>query len=65
MMKRTLLATLTALALGSIASSAYAQTELRMSWWGGNSRHQATLQALEKFHEKYHACRDPQDFQVS
>ncbi len=53
MMKRTLLATLTALALGSIASSAYAQTELRMSWWGGNSRHQATLKALEKFHEKY------------
>ncbi|WP_202983418.1 ABC transporter substrate-binding protein [Vibrio furnissii] len=52
-MKRTLLSTLTALALGGMAASAYAQTELRMSWWGGNARHQATLQALEKFHEKY------------
>ncbi|MFJ2976318.1 ABC transporter substrate-binding protein [Kluyvera sp. NPDC087067] len=27
--------------------------ELRMSWWGGNSRHQATLKALEAF-EKTH-----------
>ncbi|MCG6399698.1 ABC transporter substrate-binding protein [Vibrio fluvialis] len=52
-MKRTLLSTLTALALGGMAANAYAQTELRMSWWGGNARHQATLKALEKFHEKY------------
>ena len=49
------------LASGVIASlllsctSAWAQqpVELRMSWWGGNSRHQATLKALEAF-EKTH-----------
>ncbi len=27
--------------------------ELRMSWWGGNSRHQATLKALAAFEKKY------------
>ncbi len=26
---------------------------LRMKWWGGDSRHQATLAAIEKFEEKY------------
>ena len=26
---------------------------LRMNWWGGDSRHQATLEAIEKFQEKY------------
>jgi len=26
---------------------------LRMSWWGGDSRHEATLKAIEKFEEKY------------
>lgn len=52
-MKKTLLSTLTAIALGNIATSAYADVELRMSWWGGNARHQETLKALEKFHEKY------------
>ena len=26
---------------------------LRMNWWGGDSRHQATLAAIEKFQEKY------------
>ncbi|WP_052281852.1 ABC transporter substrate-binding protein [Kluyvera genomosp. 1] len=49
------------IASGVIASlllsctSAWAQqsVELRMSWWGGNSRHQATLKALEAF-EKAH-----------
>ena len=35
-------------------TSTWAQpVELRMSWWGGNSRHQATLKALEAF-EKTH-----------
>lgn len=35
-------------------TSAWAQpVELRMSWWGGNSRHQATLKALDAF-EKSH-----------
>ena len=49
------------LASGVIASlllsctSAWAQqpVELRMSWWGGNSRHQATLKALEAFEKTY------------
>lgn len=26
---------------------------LRMNWWGGDSRHQATLEAIKKFQEKY------------
>lgn len=26
---------------------------LRMNWWGGDSRHQATLEAIKKFEEKY------------
>jgi oligogalacturonide transport system substrate-binding protein len=26
---------------------------LRMSWWGGDSRHEATLKAIERFEEKY------------
>jgi oligogalacturonide transport system substrate-binding protein len=35
-------------------TSAWAQpVELRMSWWGGNCRHQATLKALDAF-EKSH-----------
>ena len=53
MMNRTILATLTAITLAGMTTSAFAETELRMSWWGGNSRHQATLKALEKFQEKY------------
>ncbi|PWC13406.1 ABC transporter substrate-binding protein [Brenneria corticis] len=27
--------------------------EIRFSWWGGNSRHQATLSAIKAFEEKY------------
>ncbi len=27
--------------------------ELRMSWWGGNSRHQSTLKAIAAFEQKY------------
>jgi len=27
--------------------------EIRISWWGGNSRHQATLEAIKLFEEKY------------
>lgn len=52
-MNKKLITTLITLSLGSMAASAFAQTELRMSWWGGNARHQATLNALEKFQEKY------------
>ncbi|WP_114195678.1 ABC transporter substrate-binding protein [Edaphovirga cremea] len=39
-----------------LATSGMAQAEnveLRLSWWGGNSRHQATLQAVKAFEEKY------------
>ena len=32
-----------------MSAGAYAKTELRMSWWGGNERHQATNDALERF----------------
>lgn len=35
------------------ATWAQQPVELRMSWWGGNSRHQATLKALEAFEKKY------------
>ncbi len=27
--------------------------KLRMNWWGGDSRHKATLEAIEKFEKKY------------
>lgn len=47
-----------AIALSLIAFSAmpaFAQqkVELRMSWWGGNSRHQATLKAIAAFEQRY------------
>lgn len=29
------------------------QVTLRMAWWGGNSRHQATLAAIDAFQKKY------------
>ena len=41
------------LLLSCTAAWAQQPVELRMSWWGGNSRHQATLKALEAF-EKTH-----------
>lgn len=37
----------------STVTLATEDVELRMSWWGGNSRHQATLKALELFKQKY------------
>jgi len=52
-MNKKVLTTLTAVAIAVTSASAFAKTELRMSWWGGNSRHQATLKALERFQEKY------------
>ncbi len=38
-----------------LASSAFAAdtVEIRMSWWGGDSRHKATLAAIEAFEKKY------------
>lgn len=29
------------------------EAEIRISWWGGNSRHQATLNAIKLFEQKY------------
>lgn len=52
-MKTMLLSTLIASTLVMSAGSAFAadDIELRMSWWGGNSRHQVTLKAIEEFHK--------------
>ena len=33
------------------ATSASKDIQLRMMWWGGDSRHKPTLAALEKYHE--------------
>ncbi|ADZ89823.1 ABC transporter substrate-binding protein [Marinomonas mediterranea] len=39
---------------GSVLSASYAPAdELRMSWWGGNSRHEATNAAVDEFEKKY------------
>jgi oligogalacturonide transport system substrate-binding protein len=40
---------------GMVASSAFAadSVEIRMSWWGGDSRHKATQEAIKLFEEKY------------
>lgn len=52
-MKRTVtLATVSALMLTTALSSAQA-ANLRVSWWGGDARHQATQEALEICGEKY------------
>ncbi|MDW6001794.1 ABC transporter substrate-binding protein [Vibrio mangrovi] len=52
-MNKKVLTTLISAVIATASMAVQAQTELRMSWWGGNNRHQATLQALEKFQEKY------------
>ncbi|WP_027695785.1 ABC transporter substrate-binding protein [Vibrio litoralis] len=52
-MKKNLITTVTTLALAVASANAFADVELRMSWWGGNERHQATNAALERFQEKY------------
>lgn len=41
------------LALSGTVAAAQQAVELRMSWWGGNTRHGVTLKALEAFQEKY------------
>ncbi len=51
-MKKQLITAIAAATLGIFSASAFAQVELRMSWWGGNDRHQATLKALEEFHKQ-------------
>ncbi|WP_420065681.1 ABC transporter substrate-binding protein [Pectobacterium colocasium] len=54
-MKKAILHTLIASSLALVAAPSFAadQVELRMSWWGGNSRHQQTLKAIEEFHKQY------------
>ncbi|WNJ94357.1 ABC transporter substrate-binding protein [Vibrio ruber] len=52
-MNKKVLTTLISAVIATASVAVQAQTELRMSWWGGNNRHQATLQALEKFQERY------------
>ncbi len=54
-MKKVLLSTLIASTLGMAAGSAFAadQVDLRMSWWGGNGRHQVTLKAVEEFQKQH------------
>ncbi len=48
-MKKHLLATAVICSLG--ASAVFAETNLRFSWWGGNSRHEATIAAVKAFQE--------------
>lgn len=41
------------LLLSAASSYAQEQVNLRMSWWGGNARHQATLEGIAAFEKKY------------
>lgn len=54
-MKKAILHTLIASSLALLTHQAFAadQVELRMSWWGGNTRHQYTLKAIEEFHKQH------------
>ncbi len=47
------------LGLGAVAPFVHAQTErvLRFAWWGGSSRHQATLAALRLFEARHPGLR--------
>lgn len=47
MISAAISATLGVTSMPSIANN----TDLRMSWWGGNGRHQVTLKAVEEFHK--------------
>ena len=47
MKSRTFAAVLAGTALASLVSGAVHAADLRMSWWGGDSRHVATQKALE------------------
>lgn len=55
-MKKAILHTLIASTLALLSHQAFAAQDdvnLRMSWWGGNGRHQVTLKALEEFHKQH------------
>lgn len=46
--------TLAAALLIATSGMAYAENvELRFSWWGGNNRHQVTLQAIKAFEQQH------------
>ena len=52
-MKKVLLSAAISATLGLTALPSLAKdVDLRMSWWGGNGRHQVTLKALEEFHKQ-------------
>ncbi|MFZ1874265.1 MAG: ABC transporter substrate-binding protein, partial [Chania sp.] len=53
-MKKRLLQVLIASSIAMFAHQSFAaeQVDLRMSWWGGNSRHQMTLKAIEEFQKQ-------------
>jgi len=52
-MKKVLLSAAISATLGLTALPSMAQdVDLRMSWWGGNGRHQVTLKAIEEFHKQ-------------
>lgn len=38
---------------GGTGGSSDGDIELRISWWGGDSRHEATMEAIARFEEKY------------
>ncbi|MDF3007658.1 MAG: Oligogalacturonide transport system substrate-binding protein [Enterobacter kobei] len=52
-MKKVLLSAAISATLGlcALPSLAADNVDLRMSWWGGNGRHQVTLKAIEEFHK--------------
>lgn len=53
-MKNVLLSAVISATLGLTALPSMAKdVDLRMSWWGGNGRHQVTLKALEEFHKQH------------
>lgn len=56
-MKRSTTALATVLALTALSANA---AELRMSWWGGDSRHLATQEALKICGEKYGHTINPE-----
>lgn len=53
-MKKGLIKTsISALLMVSTSAVVAKDSNLRMSWWGGNSRHQTTLEAIKSFESKY------------
>lgn len=52
-MKRSLTAMAAVLAASTLLSTAAQSADLRMSWWGGDSRHAATQEALKVCGEKH------------